>query len=108
MRRRSASALATTTSGSSEWENGALVEDQGVRRVLREQLQHLRSDMCRTPNDVEDANRLFAFTPCEVRIILESAVTPAERLVVTLNRSCSMKSNAKSPQREREYVCVLR
>lgn len=77
-----ATALATTNSSGVSATEGA--NDSGVRRALREKLQHLRSDMCRIRDEVEDANRLFAFSPSDVRSILECAISTPERLVVSL------------------------
>lgn len=54
------------------------------RRALREMLGTIRASFCTMPDRVAQEQRAYAFSPREVRSIVEAAATAQERLVILL------------------------
>jgi len=61
------------------------------RKQLQQLVAQLRAELCTTPDGIEESTRVYAFSPAEVRAIIEVAGTTKERLVVVLFFTTGMR-----------------
>ena len=81
-------------------------DEDGVRR-LRELVSTVRGELCGT-GAPEDADRPFAFTPTEIRAIVDSAATPKERLIVLIFFTTGLRIGGLCRLQVPEYLHATR
>ena len=94
------------SSASQNTDTAAAADEDGVRR-LRELVSAVRGELCGT-GAPEDAERPFAFTPTEIRAIVDAAATPKEPLMVLVFFTTGLRIGGLCRLQVPEYLHTTR